>query len=287
MSDSMDYSETTTMHQNLIRLHDDSQAVVKLQHALNKALRGVAIPATGVFNQLTERGVTAFQRQAGLAVDGIAGPITIRALQIDMTPSLLTFADFQAAAKTLGVSVAHIQAVAEVETKSAPFWSWANNCTPILFERHQFDRELIKPWKAGQTVASLTQARAAIRISDPDICNPVGGGYGVQSIQYGKLARAAAFGETPALNSASWGSFQIMGYHGIHIGWHSTQAFVRSQQASQQDHLRAFVRFILNDRRLHTALRNSDWATFASIYNGPKHDRYDLKMAAAYNKYAK
>lgn len=273
------------MHQNIIRLHDDSQAVVKLQTAINNYFKLVKVPVKGVFDALTERAVREFQTREKLSVDGIVGPASIRALGIDMTPSLLTEQDFIDAAKELGVSVAHVKAVAEVETKSDPFWAWAGNKTPILFERHEFNRQLIKPWKAGQSIAELTRQRDMARAADPDICNASAGGYGKFSEQYPKMARAIAYGETPALNSASWGTFQIMGYHAVPMGWHSVQAFVRAMQASQRDHLRAFVRVIKINPTWWAALKRSDWLAFARGYNGPAQKGYDERMAAAFKKF--
>jgi putative peptidoglycan binding protein/transglycosylase-like protein with SLT domain len=46
--------------------------------------KGAALPINGYFDSRTERTVRAFQRSQGLAVDGIAGPVTLAAL-VDRT----------------------------------------------------------------------------------------------------------------------------------------------------------------------------------------------------------
>lgn len=275
------------MQQNIIRLYDESQAVFKLQHVLNFYLKNelMCYKPTGIFDEHTESRVRKFQTQAGLVVDGVAGPITIKALRIDMTPELLSDDDYAAAAVELGVTAAHIRAVAEVETRARPFWEWQSNCTPILYERHIFDRNITKVAQAGKSSADLLMLRDKLRKIEPDICNPIAGGYGKESQQYPKLERAVTYSETVALGACSWGTFQIMGYHAELMGYHSVQAFVRSQQASQIDHLKAFVRYIKANPNLLSALRKKDWLSFARGYNGPAQNGYDKRMAEAFAKW--
>lgn len=54
------------------------EAVRSLQRALVR--EGVSVPVTGTFGPQTEAAVRAFQKKEGLAVDGIVGPATRRAL---------------------------------------------------------------------------------------------------------------------------------------------------------------------------------------------------------------
>src|SRR5690606_41655877 len=56
----------------ILRLGDRGSAVVELQGLLNK--HGASLAADGIFGPATEKAVRDFQRQAGLVVDGIAGP---------------------------------------------------------------------------------------------------------------------------------------------------------------------------------------------------------------------
>ena len=53
--------------------------VVTLQRVLT--MKGYSLgPADGIFGRLTRRAVRSFQKRRGLAVDGIVGPVTTRAL---------------------------------------------------------------------------------------------------------------------------------------------------------------------------------------------------------------
>ena len=121
--------------------------------------------------------------------------------------------------------------------------------------------------------------------SYPQICNPKSGGYGLVKDQHERLDQAAALDRELALQSASWGLFQIMGFHYERLGL-TLQEFVNSAYRSTRDHLELFVRFILGDSRLVKALQARDWRAFARLYNGPGYakNRYDKKMAAAYER---
>lgn len=90
-----------------------------------------------------------------------------------------------------------------------------------------------------------------------------------------------------ALESCSWGSYQIMGYHATRLGYKDVEEFVSVMERGERGHLEAFVRFIKADTNLLRAIRAKDWATFARWYNGVGYakNRYDVKMAEAYARY--
>jgi len=176
--------------------------------------------------------------------------------------------DFATAAATLGVEVAAIKAVAEVETQGSAFN--ADGRPTILYERHYFHR--------------LTGGRFAKDY--PDLSNPQAGGYGKFSQQYAKLERAFALDRAAALQSASWGRFQIMGKNYQAAGYTSVMQMVDRMAASESGHLTAFVHFVQADAAMHQALRDKDWAAFARRYNGRRYkdNDYDTKMAEAYQR---
>ncbi len=66
-------------HTDTLRLGSRGVAVAALQAALNRD--GAGLPEHGNFDAATERAVRAFQRAAGLAADGVAGPRTLAALE--------------------------------------------------------------------------------------------------------------------------------------------------------------------------------------------------------------
>lgn len=180
----------------------------------------------------------------------------------------LTDADYADAASTLDVEVAVIQAVAEVETKGEPFD--AQGRPRILYERHYFHR-----LTAGQ-----------YRRTHPELSNPVDGGYGKFSAQYGKLEKAYGLNAVAALKSASWGRFQIMGDNHQAAGYPTVQHMVDAMARTEREHLLAFVRFVKSHPGMVKALKNKQWAKFARAYNGPKYAKnaYDTQMAAAYER---
>ena len=65
----------------VLSVHDDGEDVAALQRALTRL--GIAPPlkGLGVFGPKTLEALRAFQRRAGLVVDGIAGPATFAALE--------------------------------------------------------------------------------------------------------------------------------------------------------------------------------------------------------------
>jgi hypothetical protein len=179
--------------------------------------------------------------------------------------------DYADAASLLGVEVAAIKSVAEVETSGAAFDDYGR--PRILFERHYFHQ--------------LTSGRYDKH--HPDISNHLGGGYGKFSAQYGKLERAYLLDAVAALESASWGRFQIMGKNHGDAGFTSVQEFVLALSHTESAHLRAFSSFVSANKGLHKALQKKDWTAFARGYNGKgyKKNDYDTKLKDAYDKFAK
>lgn len=173
------------------------------------------------------------------------------------------------AASDLGVDVATIKAVAEVESAGDGFT--ADGRVKILFERHKFH--------------SLTHGQFD---SDPDISNRTAGGYGAAGAhQYARFSKAFALDADAAMKSASWGKFQIMGFNHKAAGFDTVGAFVDAMKVSEDEQLKAFVN-VIKSFGLAGELRNHDWAGFARQYNGMgyKKNRYDTKMAAAYRKFS-
>ncbi|NLC36068.1 MAG: N-acetylmuramidase family protein, partial [Alcaligenaceae bacterium] len=106
--------------------------------------------------------------------------------------------------------------------------------------------------------------------------------------EYTRLSVARQICEPAAYESASWGAFQIMGFHWQMLGYKSVQEMVADASRSEGAQLGQFVRFILADDALHKALKARKWSAFARIYNGPAYadNLYDVKLARAYKRYA-
>jgi hypothetical protein len=247
------------------------------------------VKATGEFGPETQMAICAFQRKVlGMRLpDGIVNVhgLTLERLQASSIgplmakkvhhkkqprPSTLTAQDYAAAAAALGCEVAAIRAVADVETGEQGAFD-AKGRPTILFERHYF--------------SDLTDGIYDAKF--PDISKPVAGGYGHFSEQYGRLDRAALLDADAALESASWGAFQIMGSHYDELGFNTVQQFVVEMQRSEAAQLGVFVKFIQANPELLKAIRAKHWATFAAGYNGKKYKKnhYDVKLKQAYEKY--
>lgn len=259
----------------ILILGSKGHAVRDLQAALNR--HGAGLYIDGDFGSATEAAVKAFQQQAGLVVDGIAGSKTRQALAGEDCRCLLKEADLIAAATRLDVELAAIKAVNEVESRGAGFF--APGKAAILYERHIMRRRLLLI--DGDRVAHLERDYPALVNSRP-------GGYAGGLAEYPRLARAKMIERDAAIESTSWGLFQIMGFHWSALGYPSATDFEQAMQTSEANQLEAFIRFIEADPALHKALKTRKWATFARIYNGPAYARnlYDTKLARAYSRHA-
>jgi hypothetical protein len=172
----------------------------------------------------------------------------------------------QDAIDALGVSAADFWAVLRVETSGAGFLP--DRRPKILFERHVFSQ----------------RSKGRFDASHPDLSNPKPGGYGAGgAAQYARLQRAVALDETAALESASWGLGQVMGYNAERVGYRDVDEMVREMCQSEAAQVLAMARFI-EAGKLAGALRTHDWARFASGYNGPNFriNSYDTRLAAAH-----
>ena len=183
----------------------------------------------------------------------------------------LTESDFERAANSLGCDVAAIKAVCEVEAPQGGFHE--DGTTPrILFEAHHFSR---------LTQHQYDQSHPAISAPRWDRSLYVGG-----MKEHRRLADAAKLDREAALQSASWGKFQIMGFNWTLTGAKSLQEFINDMYRSEGAHLDAFVGFVKNSG-LASPLLEHRWADFARGYNGAGYaaNRYDVKLAVAHAKH--
>lgn len=177
-------------------------------------------------------------------------------------------ADYEAAAARLGVDVPAVKAVAEVESNGET--NWPDGRPPILFEAHWFGK--LSGYRFNDShpgISSRAWNRALYR-----------GG----PAEYARLGEAMALDEDAALQSASWGAFQLMGFHWCALGYANPRAFVAAMQtaAGQMD---GFVRFIEANPPIKHALQNHDWDDFAARFNGPGAvDTYAPRIRAAYER---
>lgn len=258
----------------LLRRGDVGAEVRELQRLLR--VRGARLELTGAFDDETAAAVAVAQARYGLVVDGVVGNKTLLALQLDgRSPGHLGAEDLRRAAATLDVKLAAVRAVNEVESKGSGFLP--DGRPVILFERHIMYRQLRA---AGHDADQLARQY-------PNVVNPVRGGYMGKAAEHMRLAQAAGLDQACALASASWGLFQVMGYHWERLGYANVHVFADAMRGGESQQLDAFVQFIATDPTLHKALKGLKWAAFASGYNGPayKDNLYDVKLARAFARY--
>lgn len=181
-----------------------------------------------------------------------------------------------ASAVFLGVSIAHIKAVADVESRGSGFL--ASGEPVILFEPHIFWKELIAKRLNPHDFTK----------GNEDILYPKWGHkpYGKVGEQHDRLKRASAINREAALKSASWGKFQILGLNYSLCDCESLQEFINAMYANEDAQLRLFASFI-KKTHLDAPLRNGDWETFALRYNGSQYKKnsYHIKLEHAYRKF--
>lgn len=261
----------------ILKLGSRGLEVKNLQASLNKI--GFSLTADGIFGKATENAVKNVQAGAGLVIDGIVGPKTAYAIRNagDAHQDHLTEADLIDAAKELGVDLASVKAVNQVESRGTGFTKTGKIKT--LFERHIMYKKLM---------AKFGQARAnALGQMYPTLISPAAGGYTGGDAELDRLNSAISIDEDCAYESASYGLFQIMGFNCQVCGYPNAKAMFNDFLTGERAQLMAFIKFIKADAGLWQALKDKDWAGFARRYNGPAYakNQYDKKLAAAYESF--
>lgn len=258
----------------ILRMDDVGAAVGALQRRL--VINGYKLEETNVFDAPTHAAVVQLQVRAGLVVDGRFGEKSDTYLRGSETGYYLKQSDLVQAAEKLGVDLASVMAVNEVESTGSGFIS--DGVPKILFERHVFWRRLKAHGIDPQPLS----------VKFPGIVSQKRGGYAGGKSEYTRLNAAMSIHREAALEAASWGAFQVMGYHWEMLGYSSVEEFVEKMREDEGQHLDAFVRYILSDKTLHKALQTKKWATVARLYNGPAYEEnlYDVKMERAYKRYS-
>ena len=192
------------------------------------------------------------------------------AIEFAGTASPLSKEGFQRAIKALDIDEAALWAILAVETRGFGFLP--DKRPKILFERHIFH--------------ARTDGKFSTKF--PDISSAKSGGYSGGAAEYDRLARAINLNRSAALESASWGLPQIMGFNAKACGYDSAEDMITRFQASETAQLDGMVRFISNNKNLAKALKEKAWQSFAKIYNGPgfAKNEYDKKLAKFHVQFA-
>lgn len=201
---------------------------------------------------------------------------------------MITEQNFRDTAASLGVSVSTIKAVYKVESNGSGFLP--DGRLKTLFEGHQFWNQLIQHgFKPSAIVARYPQC-ASVLYRKWTKKHYIGGkGEWVRMSRALELCKLIGADTMLALNSASYGAFQIMGFNSWVAGYTDAQAMiVKMNEGGEYEQLQAFCRYI-TAAKLVKYLKTKDWQKFAYGYNGPGYkgnlsvnwDDYDLKLASA------
>ena len=276
--------------------------VVNIQRALNEVSKiSPPLKTDGDFGPGTEKALLSYQAAKGFAATGVYEGDAAFALDTLITMKYLDEGDYQEAAKKLGVDVESVKAVQTVESKGSGFL--ANGRLVILFERHVFKRGLDKRIDTengfakalcekfglqllpGQQYSTAIKDHLAARFADIyQSYNSANNGYIGGAAEWDRLNKASSIDETCAMMAASYGLFQIMGFHWKRLGYPDVQHMVLDYSTSERLQLLSFCEFIRTDQNLLNALKAKDWVKLALGYNGSDYARnkYDSKLAAAY-----
>ena len=182
----------------------------------------------------------------------------------------LADADLDAAAADLGCERAVIDAVCDVESSGGGFL--ADGRPKILFEAHAFHKATGGRWD-----------RTNPNISSPEWDRSLYGAGGAH--QYDRLAEAIGLDRDAALQSASWGRFQVMGNNYAAANFADVEGFVQAMCDRESAHLQAFIGYC-RVNGLVDALKEHDWTNFAAGYNGPGQvDHYAAALQKAYDRH--
>jgi len=271
----------------LLKKGSKGEFVQLMQEMLKKL--GYDISTDGAFGPGTEKAVFEFQKKNNLKVDGIVGSKTWIMMQEQSskvkktdTPAVvinqfLTEQDFKAFAEKYNIEVAAIKAVHEVESGGRGF---LNGKIKILFEGHVFWKELTK---RGIDPNKITAGNEDVLHKSYVARNPL-----YKLDQHTRLDKAVKINAEAAYSSASYGLFQVMGFHYNSMNFPTAKAFVDYLSVNEGNQLDIFGKF-LEINGLLKPLRDRNWVKFASGYNGSGYasNKYDTKLAAAYEKYRK
>jgi hypothetical protein len=246
---------------------------------------GHKVGMDGDFGSGTLAAVLQFQKQAGLPANGVVAGDTeaalLKATEVQRA-KLISMDDLYAGAQKINVAPEALLAVRDVESLGYGFLG--NGKAVILFEGHIFWNGLKK---AGADPAKY-------QAGNEDVLQPsfVPGNPLYKKDQHARLEKAASLNipgvdvSSLAHRSASWGLFQIMGFHHARLNYPSVHDFCNAMNRSETDQFDIFLRFLQVENMLDD-LRALRWANFARRYNGEKYaeNRYDVRLATFYNKH--
>lgn len=202
-------------------------------------------------------------------------------------------------AKNLECEVNVLKAIAIVESGGrSAFWVVNDqaghkvHAPKINFERHTFSR--LTSRRYDQTNPDISWRKAYLSRSKAPVGSPNASLHDKrvdpedlydEHQAYMRLVKAWSLDEAAAIQSTSWGKFQIMGenHKRCKVG---LDDFVSKMCRNEAGQVELLANFIRNQRPLWEAVKAKDWARIAKYYNGDQYKNYDYdtKLKQAYEK---
>ncbi len=201
--------------------------------------------------------------------------------QEENTPTVisrLTDDDYREVAERLGVEVAAIKAVVDIEAGRAHEGFFLPGKPIINFDISMFRRFA---GKRGIALSKYTRTHSEV------FARPNARKHGsTQAAQHVRLAKAMTIDEATAIEGTFWGMFQLGGFNWKKCGCENMKEFVEKMSSSERAQLDLFAEFITNTGLLKH-LKAKNWSAFARGYNGPSYAArgYHTRMASAYARH--
>lgn len=239
----------------------------------------------GIWGTLTDRGLDLVSRELYLNTYNIKtiGPTFLSRIKeyieenndlihpVKKLDRVVKTHDIAELATYLNVSPYHIGAIIDVEAAGSGFLK--NGLVKILFEAHWFSKLTSRIFDNTHPDISTIEWNRSL--------------YKGGEAEHSRLKQAMRLDKLAALESTSWGMFQIMGFNYKNCGYDSIISFVKDQHTARGQ-LDAVAKF-LKKTNLDKPLRKNDWTAFAKGYNGPKYyiNKYDEKLELAFERNVK
>lgn len=190
----------------------------------------------------------------------------------------LTEQDYIEFAAELGVEVAAVKAVVDIEAGRAHRGFWTDG-KPILNFDMSIYRQMASRHKINLGKYTKSHPLVFSRPNTARYCSQ-------QAAVQARFDQAVTIDSVTAIEGTFWGMFQIGGFNWRLCGTSSPQEFYRLMCRSERDQLELFGEFITRSGLL-PSLRAKNWSAFARGYNGPSYASrgYHRRLAESYRRH--
>jgi hypothetical protein len=184
-----------------------------------------------------------------------------------------TEADYQQAAQRLRAPVAHVKAIADVESAGETFWTIdGQEVVPVRFEAHWFGKLTGYRFNASHPDLSCVEWNPALAAT-------------TRAGAWAQVKAAEALDHAAALGATSSGAFQVMGFNWQRLHYASVDELFDAMR-TESGQLEAFARYIEADPALRASLVIGAWRDVENRYNGGGFNgAYAAKLEAAAEHY--